>query len=87
MEDNDKGGQDHISILETDISIQYEEVEVVQHEKHIQEEPVQQEGELTWYPSGPYDIFVLTRYRHNVSKRLWFAQECSINYYLWCKNI
>nr|XP_004494004.1 protein MAIN-LIKE 1-like [Cicer arietinum] len=68
IEDDDKGHHDHGFISYVDVHEQGEHMD----EGH---DGAEEPGELTRYPGLPYDLFVLTRYRHHVSTRLWFGER------------
>nr|XP_004512844.1 protein MAIN-LIKE 1-like [Cicer arietinum] len=70
-------------------SIVHEEDVVHEQEgEHMEEghDGAEGPGELTRYPGGPYDLFILTQYRHHLSARLWFATIAE-NCCAWKENV
>nr|XP_004515477.2 uncharacterized protein LOC101488734 [Cicer arietinum] len=91
IEDDDEGHNDqgepstvheedvvHEHMVHEQVDVHEQEEAAPAHEgEHMEEEHDGAEGpgELTRYPGGPYDLYVLTRYRYHVSARLWFGEE------------
>nr|XP_004487257.2 protein MAIN-LIKE 1-like [Cicer arietinum] len=91
IEDDDEGHNDqgepstvheedvvHEHMVHEQVDVHEQEEAAPAHEgEHMEEEHDGPEGpgELTRYPGGPYDLYVLTRYRYHVSARLWFGEE------------